>query len=154
MVGTHNNNIDMLSLQHGIICNELFIYSKSDYLYVIKDDIRMFKVSFKRLRKTIYLSPNDIFSIIVKNPNNIYLESKNNNPTKYVLIVKHYNKPYNGIFTYEIKLKEINNYLRINDNEKIDNVIYKQKDKINILLKKLEYYENKYPDILTDEEFL
>lgn len=154
MAGFYNNNEDLLKLQQGLICNKLFIYSKTNYLYVVKDDIRMFYVSFKRLKKTIRFPINDIFSIIVKNPNNVYLESKLDNPSKLILIIKHYNTFYNAIFTYEIKVKEINNYLKIIKNENLNSIINKQNEKINILLEKLEYYENKYPELLTDEEFL
>jgi hypothetical protein len=154
MVGFYNNNDDLSKLQRGLICNKLFIYSKTNYLYVVKDDIRMFYVSFKRLKKTIRYSLNDIFSIIVKNPNNVYLESKLDNPSKFILIIKHHNTYYNTVFTYKIKVKEINNYLKIIENENPNSIINKQYDKINTLLEKLAYYENKYPEILTDEEFL
>lgn len=153
MEDSYNNN-NLLKLQQGIMCNKLFIYSKTNYLYVVKDDIRMFYVSFKRLKKSISLSLNDIFSIIVKNPNNIYLESVVNNPHKFILSIKHHNNYYDTTFTYKIKLKEKNNYLDIIENDNLNSIIYKQNEKINSLLKKIEYYENQHPEPLTDEEFL
>lgn len=160
MMGLYNNNAnnnnddDLLKLQQGIMCNKLFMYTKNNYLYLVKDKIRMFCVSFKRLKKTISFPMNYIFSIIVKNPDNVYLETKIDNPNKFILVIKYTNAHRNAIFTRGIKLKEIDNYLEIAENENPNLIIDKQYEKINILLKKLEYYENKYPEVLTDEEFL
>ena len=62
----YNSNDDYIKLHQGIICNELFIYSDNNYLFVAKDDIRMFKVSFKRLVKTCNIPLHTIISIIIK----------------------------------------------------------------------------------------
>lgn len=154
MTGFNNNDEDLLKLKHGVLCNNLFVYSNTDYLYVVKDEIRIFYVSLNRLKKTIRRSINYIFSIIIKNPNNVYLENKSDNPNKSILVIKCYVPYHNYVFTYKIKLKEIDNYLFIIENENLNSIINKQNEKINILLKKLEYYENKYHEPLTDEEFL
>ena len=58
------------------------------------------------------------------------------------------------MFIYNIKLKEIDSYLKILNDDKSNVIIFKQNEKINILLKKLKYYENIYPEQLTDDEFL
>lgn len=150
----YNNNNNVLKLQQGIMCNELFVYIKNNYLYLAKDNIRLFCVSFKRLKKTISLSLDYIFSLIVKNPNNICLETNINNPNKFILVIKYSNVQCNAMFTGKIKLKEINDYLEIAENDNPNLIIVKQYEKINVLLKKLEYYENKYHETLTDEEFL
>lgn len=156
MVGNYNNNEDLIKLQQGVICNNLFIYCETNYLYFIINDIRMFKVSFKRLMKTIYQPFNKILSIIVNTPNNINLTNKPLNSNKFFLEIHHYNQHMKINLIYNVKLKEIDNYLKITENENPNNIIAKQNEKINILLKKIEYYENKYnePLIDTDDEFL
>ena len=72
-------------------------------MYIIKDDIRLFNVSYKRLKKTFYPALTDIFSIIVKNPNNIYLQINKSNPNQFILVIYHHNNQYNLLFKYEIK---------------------------------------------------
>jgi hypothetical protein len=150
----NNNNDDYTKLEKGIKCNDLFIYSKNNYLYIIKDDIRLFNVSYKRLKKTFYPALTDIFSIIVKNPNNIYLQINKSNPNQFILVIYHHNNQYNLLFKYEIKLKEIDDYLRIFDNENTNTIIHKQNEKINILINKIKYYKTKYYEPSTDDEFL
>jgi hypothetical protein len=154
MIGNYNTNDDFILLHKGIISNELLIYSDNNYLYIVKNDIRMFKVSFKRLVKTCNIPLKVIISIIVKNNNKIYLYNDKNNINKFFLVIKYFNNSYKMLFKYVIKLKEIDEYLKIEDSEKSKQIILKQSEKINILLKKLEYYENKYCEQLTDEEFL
>lgn len=142
-----DNNKDLLKLQKGFVKDNLFLYSKNEYLFIIKDDIRMFKVSFKRIVKTLYCSIENILQVLTDNINKVYLQDGLNDFKIYLVII-------HSSHVFKIKLKEINEYIKIIHGEKLDNIISKQNEKINILLKKLEYYENKYPEVLTDDEFI
>lgn len=147
-------NENFYKLKKGLTNGDLFIYSNDDTLFIIKNDIRMFKVSFNRLEKTINKSLDIIFKIIVKNINDVHLYNKPINSNKFFLSIKYFNHHYNTVFKYNIKLKEIDDYLKIYDDDKYNDIIYKQYEKINILLDKIKYYESEEQDILTDEEFL
>lgn len=148
----YDNNI-LLKLEQGFIRDGLFLYTKNKYLYVIKNDVRLFKVSFKRLVKTIYNSIYNILYIIINKSNKIYLDEEIEN-NKVFLIIQYYSKSYKMPFNYKIKLKEINEYLKITAFDKPDDIINKQNEKIILLLKKIEYHENKYREINTDDEFI
>jgi hypothetical protein len=58
------------------------------------------------------------------------------------------------ILLSKIKLKEINNYLIISNSDDPVKIINKQKNKISVLLKKIEEFENRQKQLLTDDEFL
>ncbi len=150
-------NQDLLKLQGGIVCKDFYMYSQDNQLFIVKDDIRMFKVSFRRLKKTFSLALDNIFSIIIKNINNTNLDYTPDNPVKYFLVVKKPDEHFKFPFEYKIKLKEIDEYLNltnlINSNNQ-NKIISKQNEKINILLKKIEFYKLKYFEPTTDEEFL
>ncbi len=159
-------NQDLLKLQGGIECKDFYIYSRDSQLFIVKDDIRMFKVSFKRLKKTFSLALDNIFSIIIKNINNINLDILPDNPIKYFLIVKKPDDHFKFLFEYRIKLKEIDEYLNLtslinsnNSNNSMNSnnqnkIISKQNEKINLLLKKIQFYKSKYFEPTTDEEFI
>ena len=148
------NNTDLIKLQNGIRCKDIFLYSKDTYLLIVKDDIRMFKASFKRLKKTFNLSLENILSIIVNNIDNIRLYNDPTNTIKYFLIINQNNINSILTFTYHIKLKEIDEYLNLTNNNDFNKIISKQNEKINLLLKKIEFYKNKYIEPTTDDEFL
>ena len=112
MIGNYNDNDDLIKLHNGIICNEIFIFSDNNYLFVAKDDIRMFKVSFKRLVKTCNMHLKTIISIIIKNNKNIYLQNDKNNTNKFFIMIQYFNNAYKIPFKYIIKLKEIDKYLK------------------------------------------
>jgi hypothetical protein len=154
LYGKYLNNQYLLKLQGGILCKDFYIYSKNEELLIIKDDIRMFKVSFKRLKKTFRLDLENIFLIIIKNINNICLDFISNNSIKYFLVVKKPDEYLKSIYEYKIKLKEIDEYLDLSKSIDPNVIISKQNKKINLLLKKIESYKKKYYEPTTDEEFL
>lgn len=145
---------NLIKLQHGIGNDNLFIHSKDKQLYIYQNRIRMFKVSFRRLIKTTSISLSEIFALIIKNIHNIYICDKETKLNRFYLIIQNCNEYYKMTFTYKIKLKEINEYLDLANFSNPNEIISKQNEKIKILLEKLEYYENKYNQVLTDEEFL
>jgi hypothetical protein len=139
-------------LDNGIGNDKLFIYSKDNYLFVIENDIRCFKVSFRRLRNIMSLKTNkEVKNILIENIKKIFLKKKNEN--LYLLNI-YQSKKINNFYNcnYEIKLKEVNEFLNIQKNENFNAVIQKLYDKINILLKKITEYENKFKEPTTDEE--
>lgn len=148
------NDVNLLKLQKGILLNNFFVYSKDDNLFFVKDDIRMFKVSFKRIKKTTGVSLDIILSIIINDTKNIQIIQEIENCNKYYLVIQYPNPNYKMIFKYNIKLKEINDYLKISEGEELYHIILKQNEKINILLNKIEYYEKKFFEPLTDDEFI
>jgi len=147
-------NQDLLKLQGGILCKDFYIYSKNDKLFIIKDNIRMFKVSFKRLKKTFSLTLDNVFFLITKNIDNSNLDLTSDNPDKYFLIIKKMDNHFKFVFEYKIKLKEIDEYLNLSNSNDLDKIIHKQNEKINLLLKKIEFYKKKFFELTTDEEFL
>jgi len=147
------NNTDLIKLQRGITCKDLFIYSKNNFLFVIKDDIRMFKVSFNRLKKTFSLSLEKILYIIINNIGNISLYNDTINTIKYFLVINQSNVYPELALGYRIKLKEIDEYLNLTTNDDLNKIISKQNDKINLLLKKIEFYKKKNIEPTTDDEF-
>lgn len=146
----------LLKLQNGLTnINKIHLYSKDNKLFLIMNSVRMFCVSFLRLKKTMSLSLNEIFYIIVKNIDTInFLNPPDTNNVFLVIKNSIHNHNHKYIFEYKIKLKEINKYLDISNKEEPRVTFLKQKEKIKILLKKLEIYENKYHEPTTDEEFL
>lgn len=151
------NNQDLLKLQGGILCKDFYIYSKNDELLIVKNEIRMFKVSFKRLKKTICMCLENIFTLIVKNINNLYLDFDPENPMKYFLIIKKSDNNLKFIkknFEYKIKLKEFDEYLNLSNINEQQKIISKQNEKINLLLRKIEFYKKKNLEPTSDEEFL
>lgn len=153
MYNKYLNNTDLIKLQRGITCKDLFIYSKNNFLFVIKDDIRMFKVSFNRLKKTFSLSLEKILYIIINNIGNISLYNDTINTIKYFLVINQSNVYPELALGYRIKLKEIDEYLNLTTNDDLNKIISKQNDKINLLLKKIEFYKKKNIEPTTDDEF-
>lgn len=147
-------NQDLLKLQEGIMSKDFYIYSKNNELFIVKDNIRKFKVSFKRLKKTFSLDLENIFSIIVKNIDNIHLDFAPDNPNKYFLMIKKTDLNLKFSFEFKIKLKEIDEYLNLINSDDPKKIILKQNEKINLLLKKIDFYKKKVFEPLTDEEFL
>ena len=154
-MNTHHdlNTSDLMRLQQGVWCGELYVYFKKNYLYVKKGSVRIFGVSLRRLMKSTQLELVQVANLIIKNPSTLYLEDGTGPTPTLVLIRQVMTEPVHTV-KYRIKLKEINNYLEISETENANSIISKQREKIGVLLKKLEYYESKYPDVLTDEEFL
>lgn len=147
-------NENLIKLQLGIGNDNLFIHSSDNQLYIYQNRIRKYRVSFRRLVKTTSISLSDILELIIKNIDSIYVCEKDSNINKLYLVIKNYNFHYKMTFVYKIKLKEINEYLDLANSSNPNEIISKQNEKINILLKKLEYYENKFKEPTTDEEFL
>lgn len=139
-------------LDNGIGNDKIFIYSKDNYLFIVENDIRCFRVSFRRLRNIMHLKTNgEVKNLLVENIKNTSLKKKNENH-HFLNIV--YTKKINNTYDlkYEIKLKELTEFLNINNNENYTVVIKKLYGKIDILIKKISEYENKYKEPTTDEE--
>jgi hypothetical protein len=147
-------NENLIKLQLGIGNDNIFIHSMYDQLYIYQNNIRMFRVSFRRLVKTTNISLSESLELIIKNIYSIYVCEKDSNINKLYLLIKNYNFNYKMTFEYKIKLKEINEYLDLANSGNPNEIISKQNEKIDILLKKLKYYENKFKEPTTDEEFL
>lgn len=148
------SNENLIKLQLGIGNDNLFIHSQDKQLYIYQNRIRMYRVSFRRLVKTTSISLNEVLELVIKNIENIYVCEKDSNINKLYLVIKNYNEYYKMTFIYKIKLKEINEYLDFANSDNLNEIISKQNKKINILLKKLQNYENKFKEPTTDEEFL
>ena len=139
-------------LDSGISNEQIFIYSKDNYIYIIENNIRCFKASFKRLRNVMCMKlNNDIKNIIIENIKNIKLVHKNENSC--ILTIEKTKKiNFNYNCKYDIKLKEVNDFLNINNNDNYNLIIKKLYKKIDILIKKINEYENKHKEPTTEEE--
>ncbi len=154
------NDLDQINLilEKGLVAsNGINIYLKNDIFYVLTSDVQCFTVSIRRMINTFY--PNSEYVIkkyICDYYNTVKIEENTLNNNCYLkIIIK--TKLFQNV-EYNIKLKELDEYIDIYPNDSFENVIIKQKKKINLLLKKIDKYKTKYPNILsetlTDDEFL
>ena len=148
----YNNNNNNSIVDKGIKNDNLFIYSKNEELYVIENDIRCFMVSFRRLRNILQLKLNsEVKNILINNISNIKIKKKNEN--SHFLIIKIIKKiTFSYSHNVEIKLKEINDFINIYSKDNESYIINKLFEKINILSKKINEYENKFKEPTTDDE--
>ena len=140
--------------EKGIVINNILLYLKDNHFYIEKNYLRCFKFSIKRAKFSLNInSEDDLFKILLNCINDIKIEKKNENLfflniIRNDIIIKDY------ILISRIKLKEINNYLIILNSDNPIKIINKQKNKISVLLKKIEELENKQKQLLTDDEFI
>ena len=140
--------------EKGIVINNILLYLKDNHFYIEKNYLRCFKFYIKRAKFSLNInSEDDLFKILLNCINDIKIEKKNENLfflniIRNDIIIKDY------ILISRIKLKEINNYLIILNSDNPIKIINKQKNKISVLLKKIEELENKQKQLLTDDEFI
>jgi len=151
----YQNKNEVYVLENGIMSNNLFIYCKNKQLYVCENDIRCFSVSFRRLRNTLSIkSDDDIKIIIVKYIKNVSIIKKPHN--LYYLNI-FYPSGYGFKYTvkFDIKLKEVDEYINIANTDNNNIVMQKLTDKIKVLIEKINQYKSKYKDdINTDDELI
>jgi hypothetical protein len=140
--------------EKGIIINNMLLYFKDLHFYIEKNYLRCFKFSIKRAKFSLNInSDNDLFKILLNCINDIKIEKKNDN-LFFLIVMRSDIKIKDYILLSKIKLKEINNYLIISNSDDPVKIINKQKNKISVLLKKIEEFENRQKQLLTDDEFL
>jgi hypothetical protein len=141
-------------LEKGLHGNNIFIYLKDMYFYVNENHIRCFKFSLERAKKSLNVkSKNELFKIFVDYIGTIKLEKKNEN-LFYLIILYSTSGITNLIIPQKIKLREINEYLVLLNNDSPDIIIKKQNEKLLSLLSKIDEFEKRFGEPSTDDEFI
>jgi hypothetical protein len=148
------NQID-IDLKKGINGDKFILFYENNNFYIQISDIQCFSFSLRRA-KNIFHTKNEytIKQLLVKNIKNITIDKQNKNLVFLNIIYTYKLNEFPINISHKIKLKELDDYFIVSNQDDKDTLIKKQFEKINILLNKISEYQTKYKEPNTDEELI